>query len=561
MASAATPGRRVAVLGGGVGGLTAAHELAERGFEVTVYETRALGGKARSVAIPGTGRGGRRDLPGEHGFRFFPGFYHHLPDTLRRIPFPGNPNGVWDNLVPASAVRLARAGRPSIVLPMGVRAMGGQMATGPTVTADTMRETMASAFTTSLRMPPTDGLHFANRLLVYFTSCDARRLGQWENTSWREFIGADQRSAEYSVLMSHGFTSALVAAKERLASTRTIGAMGEQFLGNPAETGNDGPLDRVLNGPTNEAWLDPWVRHLRSLGVRFVLPATVTGLDVRDRRIVAARVSTPSGESRIDADHFVLAVPADRARQLWTPEILGIAPELAGLNSLYMDWMNGIQFFLNRNVDIVRGHISFIDSPWSLTGISQNQFWRRTTLPRDYGDGTVRDCLSVDISDWQQPGMFTKKRADECTPTEVAREVWAQVKAHFEDGNLLRDADLHSWALDPGITWHGDRGRNSNADPLLINTVGSWQHRPNAHTAIENLYLASDYVRTGIDLATMEGANEAARCAVNALLDQTGSNAPRCSIFTLHRAPLLEPLRQADALRYGAGLPNLLDVG
>jgi heterodisulfide reductase subunit A-like polyferredoxin len=30
------PGKRVAVLGGGMAGLTAAHELAERGFEVHV---------------------------------------------------------------------------------------------------------------------------------------------------------------------------------------------------------------------------------------------------------------------------------------------------------------------------------------------------------------------------------------------------------------------------------------------------------------------------------------------------------------------------------------------
>lgn len=39
----------VAVLGGGVAGLSAAHELAERGFEVTVLEGRDVaGGKARS---------------------------------------------------------------------------------------------------------------------------------------------------------------------------------------------------------------------------------------------------------------------------------------------------------------------------------------------------------------------------------------------------------------------------------------------------------------------------------------------------------------------------------
>ena len=47
---------RVAILGGGVAGLTAAHELAERGFEVVVLEARDIpGGKARSLPVPGLG--------------------------------------------------------------------------------------------------------------------------------------------------------------------------------------------------------------------------------------------------------------------------------------------------------------------------------------------------------------------------------------------------------------------------------------------------------------------------------------------------------------------------
>src|SRR3712207_8382336 len=108
-----TNGREVAILGGGMAGLAAAHELIERGFKVTVFERKALGGKARSIPVPGTAAGGRLALPGEHGFRFFPGFYHHVPDSMRRTPFPGNANGVHDNMVDAMESRSARAGRPS----------------------------------------------------------------------------------------------------------------------------------------------------------------------------------------------------------------------------------------------------------------------------------------------------------------------------------------------------------------------------------------------------------------------------------------------------------------
>src|SRR5829696_6438477 len=101
---------QVAILGGGVGGLTTAHELAERGFDVIVLEARDIpGGKARSLPVPGSGTDGRADLPAEHGFRFFPGFYRHLPDTMRRIPLPGGGN-VLDHLTGATRVLLAQAG-------------------------------------------------------------------------------------------------------------------------------------------------------------------------------------------------------------------------------------------------------------------------------------------------------------------------------------------------------------------------------------------------------------------------------------------------------------------
>ena len=98
---------KVVIIGGGVAGMSAAHELLDRGFEVEVYEFRNVpGGKARSIPSPHTGVDGRQDLPGEHGFRFFPGFYKHVIDTMQRIPVK-DPTGkctcVADHLVSCPA--------------------------------------------------------------------------------------------------------------------------------------------------------------------------------------------------------------------------------------------------------------------------------------------------------------------------------------------------------------------------------------------------------------------------------------------------------------------------
>jgi geranylgeranyl pyrophosphate synthase len=168
----------------------------------------------------------------------------------------------------------------------------------------------------------------------------------------------------------------------------------------------------------------------------------------------------------------------------------------------------------------------------------------------------VRSVLSVDVSDWTAPGSDGRP-AMECSREEAVRETWNQLKRSINvEQELLRDEDLHSWFLDPDIMSDAARpGYLSNLEPLLVNLVGTWPLRPDATTAIPNLFLASDYVRTHTDLATMEGANEAARRAVNGLLDAVGYAGARCDVWPLHEFDVLAPWRLYDANRYAAGLP------
>jgi uncharacterized protein with NAD-binding domain and iron-sulfur cluster len=536
---------KVIVMGGGVAGMSAAHELALRDADVVVYETRPIpGGKARSLPVPGSGRDGRRDLPAEHGFRFFPGFYRHLPDTMKRIPFRGQEDGVLGNLVSTSRVQLALEGRAEIVTP-------AHFPTSPDDLEQGFRSLLGHA--AGLGIPPQDQARFVNALLLLLTSCEERRFAQFEHQSWWDFSGAERRSPQYGKFLADGLTRTLVAAKAREMSARTGGAILLQLLFDLAQPGQQ--VDRVLDGPTNDVWIDPWLAHLRSLGVDYMTEHQVQGIHVSGDSVT--HVSVVAHDRLFDdaADFYVAAVPVEVMRLLATDEVKEAEPRLAGLNSLRTRWMNGVMFYLDRDVSLVHGHSLYVDSPWALTSISQRQFWPEVDFGR-LGDGRVEGILSVDVSDWEAQGI-NGKQAMYCSSEEVCGEVWTQLKGSLNDAGIdvLEDANVLRAFLDPAITYPNPTAAH-NLEPLLINTAGSWDNRPEATTAIENLMLASDYVRTHTDLATMEGANEAARRAVNGILERSGSTQPRCDVWPLREPALFSTARVLDRILFALRRPS-----
>jgi 15-cis-phytoene desaturase len=532
-------GQTVVIIGGGVAGLSAAHELAERGFAVDVFEMRpALGGKAQSQYVAGTGRGGRRDLPGEHGFRFFPAFYRHVIDTMARIPDRGHT--VKDNLRPTSEAGLALAdGQP-------IARMLRRMPETPGDLAEAFRLSFGR-----LGITAADSLMFSERIIRYYTSCARRRLEEYEAISWWDFLGGDRYSPAFQRYLA-AVPRTMVAMDARHGSARTIGDVSMQLLMDQTTSGDH--ADRLLCGPTTETWIDPWRQHLERLGVRFHR-GRARALHVRDRALAA--VELDDGRL-VHADHFVVAVPLEALRPLISAELALLDPGLGRLRALpaarfdrLTSWMNGLQFYLGRDVPIMRGHMFYPDSPWAITSVSQPQFWRDAgAFESRYGDGSVRGLISVDLSDWTTPGTYIRKPARDCTPDEVASEVWQQLRAAITTrrGAVLRDADLVGWHLDDELERRPGGGLTSHAR-LLVHPPGSWHHRPEAVTALPNLTLAGDYVRTHTDIASMEGANEAARHAVNAILDRADSPHARCGVWPMqdHEPAMFARAKQLDA--------------
>jgi hypothetical protein len=174
----------------------------------------------------------------------------------------------------------------------------------------------------------------------------------------------------------------------------------------------------------------------------------------------------------------------------------------------------------------------------------------------------VQDILSVDISDWDTVAPRLGKAARDCTKTEVLDEVWAQLEDAL--GSRIDRGSLVHRHLDENVIFAaGQPARNTT--PLLVHPPGSYFDRPGADVRIENLFLASDYVKTNTDLASMEGANEAARRAVNAILDAEGSTAIPCAIWGMgdELGPLVDVAKRLDRDLYllEAGTPDALPFG
>ncbi|GLQ89104.1 hydroxysqualene dehydroxylase [Dyella flagellata] len=546
-ARAAGSGKTVAIIGGGVAGLSAAHELAERGFKVSVYEQRAWGGKVRT----GTGTGGRLDLPGQYGFPFLGGFYNNLPDTLQRIPFAKTTDNVQGNMPQSPQLMLAAGGQRAYVNNSAFTPFSAGAAGLPAAIHSWLQDAFFA-----LEIPAEELAYFVSKFHVFMTSSDARRLRQWESMSWWDYVGAATRSSNYQRLIG---TPPISTVHSKEASARSVGqALEASFYAGVGQGYR--PAVSTISDQPKHGWIDTWCRHLASLGVSLNLGVQATQFQYVNGRVTGVLADAAGHPLTIKADWYVLAVPSEKVAALLPAAMREADSQFAGIEKLEQRWVASVQFLLAQAAPIHQGPFACLHSPWAVTGISRVHS-RPVGFAATHGDGTVQSVLSLDVSDWTTAGVLYGLPAAQCTQEQIAQEVLAQLRHDLPNGHsALPDSMIQSWAIDPAVTGLGTADA-AHADPLFVNTAGSWYLRPDTTTTIPNFFLAGDYVRaTGAAFASMEAANESGRRAANAILAASGSGTAPAKIYSGYTSPLLIPDFTADATRFSACLPNKVDL-
>lgn len=473
----------VVIIGAGVCGLTAAHELARRGFNVTVYESAhhkgGLAWSKRARPPSGTPAGNEElqhpafgplaKLPVEHGFRFFPAFYRHLFDTMSRTPIVAEPGK-------------SAADRLVAITTQGVALEDGEefFTYGRQKNAD-ITESLDELAVAAERLGATaqDIARLMMKVVEYLTTSPERRA-DLEDISWWDFLDADKFTPGFAQYVDR-VPRALVGMSAKESDARTQGTITTQLMLDQMSDGTN--VDRVLDGDTKERWLDPWVEYLETnLSVKFHTSMKLVGFPLSGNPIPSGAVrlvpwqafsaefqpvdkaQEPVKDSNgvlvptvvVDADIFLLAIPMKEANKHVGPmasldttfqgtKPYDLTPSYPDLNEgvrVYdqsLDrlsafprrvfpkdpnpnyvWMFGLQFFLRDDLPILKGHLYYPDSAWGLSSISQPQFWA-DDFKQSWGKGIVGGAHSVDVGDWATPAPAASAVAGK-TAAEVTKQ-------------------------------------------------------------------------------------------------------------------------------------------
>ncbi|MEU8452530.1 FAD-dependent oxidoreductase [Streptomyces globisporus] len=456
---------RVAVVGGGIAGLAAATGLAERGAQVTLYESETtLGGRLAGWPVE-LADGSRATM--SRGFHAFFRQYYNLRGLLRRADgnlgmltsVPDYPlqhsSGLYDSF--------AKVPRTPPLSALGFAALSPSF-----------------GWRDMARMDPRAALPLLDvRVPEVYSRLDSM--------SAHDFLAGIRFPEAAQHLAFEVFSRSFFADPRELSAAELVLMFHIYFLGS-----SEGLLFDVPDEPFPQALWDPLADYLEGHRVQLRTGSFVE--TVAPQRSGGYRITAGGAPEHFDATVLALDVPGLR----------GLVEASPGL--VDTEWRDGIsrlrsappflvsRLWLDRPVRAGRAGFLGTGGYESLDNISVLERWEGEAARwAARTGGSVVELHAYAVA----PG------ADR--PVEQERLLNQLYRVYPE----TRDAKI----VDARHEWRADC-------PLF--PVGSYADRPEVRTADPTLVLAGDLVRTDLPVALMERAATSGFLAANALLERWG---------------------------------------
>lgn len=529
--------KSIVIFGAGIAGLSAAHELAQLGYNVSVYEvTDQPGGFFRSSRLS------QNNMPTEYSWHGMGPWYHNTFDLMQHIPF-NEKGSIYDLALSRPLDFGIFPDTDKAQFYVGLKSISKmfRMNTWEFIKwSYLMLKTWTSNNRSKIKYDKLNATQAWKPLLkdkAYKTwrSC----FGPWIGSDWSKV--SLQTTGEFF--------------KKQLTSKPPHPHKADQD--GPAWTQDAGIGWLLLKGPSNEYWFNPWVKYLKEKGVKFFWEKALTKLEFDGTHIISAFC----GEEKIQGDIYILAI-----NPFITADILSETPALERQEELklFKPLIQGgphiqVSFRLAFSEEIkfprVRTAVVVSDSEFNLTLFAEEQVWDKKV---DLGQNirslwTGTSCIS------SVPGRIYHKPVNTCTKEEFIEEVKAQIFSCGALNDLIKEANngrgLKEFPLIKIEVWREWEFSSAGIKPLQpkwVNTTNTQAYLPAQKTPVSNLFLAGAHTQTQAQVWSIEGAVESGRRAAKAIDD-------RVEVLDQYRPLWIKILSRIDDILYTIKAPQLID--
>ena len=530
--------KSIVIFGAGIAGLSAAHELVQLGYTVSLYEsTDQPGGFYRSSRLS------EDNMPSEYSWHGMGPWYHNTFDLMQKIPL--NEKGNLYDLALSRSI-----------------AFGIFPDTGKAQFYDEGLKSIPKMF----RMNKWEFAKAAYLMLKSWTS---------NNRSSIEYAKLNAAKTWKPLLKDETYKTwrscfgPWIGSDWSKASLHTAGDFfRKQLTTKPAhqhKADSDGPAWKqgaedgwlLLKGPSSEYWFDPWVKHLQKNGVKFFYGKALTKLEFDGNSVTAAF----SGNEKIQGDIYILAInPIILADVLNKTPALEMQEGLALFKPLIQDGPHtqvSFRLAFSEEIKFPRKRTAVVvsDSEFNITLFAVEQVWDKSV---NLGNNikslwTGTSCIS------SVPGSIYHKPVNNCTKEEFIEEVKAQIFRCGALDELIKEANngkgLKEFPLVKVEVWHewdfSSKGIGT-IHPKWVTTTNTQAYTPAQKTSVLNLFLAGAHTKTQAQVWSIEGAVESGRSAAKAIDD-------RVVVLNQYRPLWIRGLSLIDDILYTIKAPQLID--
>lgn len=507
----------VIIIGGGIAGLTAAHELIDEGYHVMLIERNDIvGGLARTYQDAAN-----KICPYEYSWRAYGKWYQNVYNIMKRIPYTES-TSVYDKLVTLQG--------------------------GP----KTCNKKIPLYENSFRQMPHKDIIKLLPTVVKYYSSSNQKNIDDLSGIGLREFIIKTGLSKTGEDLMGK-IVGPYLGFDYHNASLYDLLYAHEMISNNSSSLFNFS----ITSLPTNYIWFNKWTSLLISKGLDLRLNTQVIKLNFKNNKILSIHTHNKlTGQNEIIKGQYYINCTG--------PEILKDFLYPFRLSLFYKNIKNvaangrqiqlSIYYYINKKIYLQnKNTLAYLpNTPWLLMVLPTGHIWGDKYLSK-YCDSKIKEVISVGICEPYVKGILIKKPWSKCNRKEIEIEAWYQLMNDKDFiNNICIKGSINNIKIIDFKMWDSFVYKNGKIDtyePKWANNINTIQYRPNVACPIKNLFISGAYTNTSTCIYSMESAAESGIIAAKAVCTM---NNKKDNIFlhTKKKSSIMAPIRFTSENRH-----------